>query len=118
MPVMVNLTTAEHGGKVAACGTHGDCGVNCTCGCPYTGMEQRGLVEPIYEVEQRYPNEWLAFVLPPGEDEFAPESGMLIVHSQDEAEVFEAVSRVTFNQVVHVYYNGMLADYLAWADMA
>jgi hypothetical protein len=115
MPVLVNLTTAEHGGKVAACDS-GDCGVNCTCGCPYTGMEARGLVESIYAVEQRYPNSWLAFVLPPGEDEYAPERGMLIAYGADEAEVFGAAARVTFNQVVHVYYNGTLEDYLVWAD--
>jgi hypothetical protein len=118
MPVMINLTTAEHGGKVAACGSHEGCGVNCTCGCPYTGMNERGLVESIPVVEQRYPDEWLAFVLPPGEDEFAPERGMLVVHSTDEDEVFEAITKITHNQIVHVYYNGALEDYLAWADAA
>jgi hypothetical protein len=81
-------------------------------------MEARGLVEPIALVEQRYPNEWLAFVIPPGEDEYAPERGMLVVHSQDEAEVFEAITKITHNQVVHVYYNGHLDDYLTWADAA
>jgi hypothetical protein len=116
MPVMINLTTAEHGGKVAACGSHDGCGINCTCGCPYTGIEERGLAEPIALVEQRYPNEWLAFVIPPGEDEFAPERGMLVVHSPDEGEVFDAVTQITHNQIVHVYYNGALDDYLAWAD--
>lgn len=112
---MINLTTAEHGGKVAACGTHGDCGINCTCGCPYTAMVEKGRVELIAEVERRYPNEWLAFVLPPGEDEFAPESGMLVVHG-DEDEVWDAVALVTHNQTVHTYFNGTLDTYLAWLD--
>ncbi len=116
MPVLVNLTSAEHGGKVAACGSHDSCGVNCTCGCPYTGMEARGLVEPIAQAEQRHPNQWLAFVIPPGEDEYAPERGMLVVHSHEPDEVFDAVARITHNQVVHVYYNGRLDDYLDWAD--
>jgi hypothetical protein len=112
---MINLTTAEHGGKVAACGTHEHCGIDCDCGCPYTGMEAKGRVELIAEVEARYPGEWLAFVIPPGEDEFAPERGMLVVHSTDDAEVWDAVARVTHNQVVHVYFNGALESYLAWA---
>ena len=30
---------------------------------PYTGMEQKGHVELIAEVERRYPEEWLAFVI-------------------------------------------------------
>jgi hypothetical protein len=79
-------------------------------------MEERGRVEWVREVEQRYPGEWLAFVIPPGEDEFAPERGLLVVHSQDDNEVWEAVSRITHNQVVHVYYNGPLEAYLAWAE--
>lgn len=114
MPVMIPLTSAEHGGT-STCGT-GDCGPNCQCGCPYTGMLERGRVELIAQVEQRYPNEWLAFVIPPGEDEYAPEQGMLVVHSHDDQEVWDAVSRITHNQVVHVYYNGGLESYLRWAE--
>lgn len=108
---MINLTTAEHGGKVAACGSGDDCGVNCTCGCPYTGMVAKGRTEPIGEVERRYPEEWLGFVIPPGEDEFAPETGMLVVHSTDDNEVWDAINLVTFNQIVHVYYNGTCDPY-------
>jgi hypothetical protein len=116
MPVMINLTSAEHGGT-STCGT-GDCGPNCTCGCPYTGIEDKGRVEPIALVEQRYPNEWLAFVIPAGEDEFAPERGMLVVHSADDNEVWDAVDRVTHNQVVHVYFNGDVERYMTWAEAA
>ncbi|HEU4325992.1 MAG TPA: hypothetical protein VFS21_22830 [Roseiflexaceae bacterium] len=91
--------------------------MDCNCGCPYTGMEQRGAVELIAEVEQRYPEHWLAFVIPPGEDEFAPERGMLVVYSRDDQEVWDAVARITHNQVVHVYYNGALEPYLEWAGV-
>lgn len=124
MPVMIDLTTAEHGGRVSCdscgsggCGT-GNCGPDCGCGCPYTGMEERSNVEPITLIEERYPGEWLALVIPPSEDEFAPENAMLVVHSHDDEEVWAAVSRITHNQVVHVYYNGALDDYLTWADTA
>jgi hypothetical protein len=79
-------------------------------------MEERNKVELIIDIEQRHPEEWLAFVIPPGEDEFAPERGMLVVHSPDDQEVWEAVSRITHNQVVHVYFNGSLDSYLEWAD--
>ncbi len=118
MPVMINLTTAQHGGRkhTGKCGTP-ECGVSCDCGCPYTAMVERGNVQLIREVEQLYPNEWLAFVIPPDEDEFAPERGMLVVHSTDDNEVWDAVDRVTHNQVVQVYYNGVLDDqYLEWAS--
>ena len=120
MPVMIHLTSAAHGGN-KQCGGHacgvGQCGVDCDCGCPYTGMEEKGRIEEIVQVERRYPNEWLAFVIPPGEDEFNPERGMLVVHSPDDNEVWDAVNRITHNQVVHVYFNGLLDEaYLGWAD--
>jgi hypothetical protein len=111
MPVLINLTTAEHGGTKLSCGTHEGCGVDCDCGCPYTGMEERGRVELIAEAEARYPDQWLAFVIPPGEDEYAPERGMLVVYGAED-EVFEAVTRITSNQVVHVYFNGRLEPFL------
>ena len=120
MPVMINLTTAEHGGNKTCGGSScssGQCGVDCDCGCPYTGMDEKGKIDLIATVEQRYPNEWLAFVIPPGENEYAPERGMLVVHSADDNEVWDAVNRITQNQVVHVYFNGLLSDdYLDWAE--
>lgn len=118
MPVMINLTSAEHGGvATGSCGSE-SCGVDCNCGCPYTAMEARGKVESIRQVEQHYPNEWLAFVIPAGEDEFAPDRGMLVVHSTDDAEVWDAVERITNNQVVHVYFNGDVSVYMEWAEAA
>ncbi len=118
MPVMINLTTAEHGGRKSTgkCGS-AECGVSCDCGCPYTAMEERGHVEWIAEIEARYPGEWLGLVIPPEEDEFAPERGYLIVHSLDDCEVWDAINRVTHNQIVQVYFNGALdEDYLTWAE--
>lgn len=117
MPVMIPLTTAEHGGR-SACGScgHTECGPSCECGCPYNAMDERGQIELVDIIEQRYPDEWLALVVPPGEDEYAPEHAMLVAHSCDDNEVWDAVARITHNQVVHVYYNGRLEPYLAWAD--
>lgn len=119
MPIMIPLTSADHGGHTT-CGPsgHGECGTNCTCGCPYIGIEEKGHIELIATVEQRYPDEWLAFVIPAGEDEFAPERGMLVVHSADDEEVWEAVKQITYNQIVHVYFNGPLEPYLEWAACA
>ncbi len=120
MPVKIPLTSAAHGGNKACGGDScsvGKCGVECDCGCPYTGMEEKGRIEEIAVVEQRHPNEWLCFVIPPGEDELYPERGMLVVHSSDDNEVWDAANRITNNQVVHVYFNGALtSEYMAWAQ--
>lgn len=79
-------------------------------------MEERGNIQYIHDVEQRYPDEWLAFVIPPGEDEYAPERGMLVVHSKNDDELWQAVQHITHNQVVHIYFNGSLETYLEWAE--
>ncbi|RRR72829.1 MAG: hypothetical protein EI684_09665 [Candidatus Viridilinea halotolerans] len=115
MPVMINLTSADHGGTRPACGT-GSCGPDCSCGCPYTGMVEKGHVEAVAAIESRYPDEWLALVIPPGEDEYAPEQAMLVAHSRTDDEVWDAVQRITFNQVVHVYFNGSAEQYAAWME--
>lgn len=118
MPVMVALTTAEHGGRVATgkCGT-AECGVSCECGCPYTALEARGRTEAIATIEARYPNQWLGLVIPPEEDDFAPLKALLVVHSTDDNEVWDAINLVTHNQVVHVYFNGVMPEVAlsAWA---
>ncbi|NTV64398.1 MAG: hypothetical protein HGA65_12790 [Oscillochloris sp.] len=117
MPTLIPLTSAEHGGtRVCGSCSHTSCGPDCGCGCPYTGMLERGRVELIAAIEARYPGHWLAFVIPPGEDEYDPERGMLVAYSTDDNEVWDAVARITFNQVVHVYYNGSLEHYLEWAE--
>lgn len=120
MPTVIHLTTADHGGTSPSCGTgdHSSCGPDCGCGCPYTGMLQRGRVEAVSTIESRLPDQWLALVIPPGEDEEAPATAMLVAYGTDPDEVWDAVNRVTFNQVVHVYFNGPLDRYLAWADAA
>jgi hypothetical protein len=41
---------------------------------------------------------------------------MLVAHSTDDAEVFEAITRITHNQVVHVYFNGTFEAYQQWMD--
>ena len=120
MPTVISLTTAEHGGTSPSCGTgdHSSCGPDCGCGCPYTGMIERGRVESIAAIEARYPEQWIALVIPPGEDEMTPETAMLVAYGTDPDDVWDAVARITFNQVVHVYYNGSLERYLAWAEAA
>ena len=56
MPVVVKLTSALHGGNgMSSCGTgdHSTCGPNCDCGCPYTGMLERGKIEDVRHIEAR-----------------------------------------------------------------
>ena len=93
--------------KRTGCQVPGQCGGDCDCGCPYktmTEVEQLPLTE---EIAQIFPNEWLAFIISPTEDdEYEPIHGKLIAHSPNPDEVYDAVNTVLSNQYVYIYFNG------------
>jgi hypothetical protein len=61
----------------------------------------------IEEVAQIFPNEWLAFIISPDEDDdYEPMHGKLVAHSPDPDEVYDAVNTVLWNQHVYVFFNG------------
>jgi len=69
-----------------------------------TEIDRLPLIE---EIAQIFPNEWLAFVISPEEDDdLGPTHGKLIAHSSDPDEVYDAVNTVLWNQHVYVYFNG------------
>ena len=93
--------------KRTGCKTPGQCGGDCNCGCPYNTMTEIDRLPLIEEIAQIFPNEWLAFVISPEEDEdLEPTHGKLIAHSPDPDEVYDAVNTVLWNQHVYVYFNG------------
>jgi hypothetical protein len=58
-------------------------------------------------IAQLFPNEWLAFIVPPEEDDDpVPVHGKLVAHSLDFDEVQDAVLTVLWNQCVYVFFNG------------
>jgi hypothetical protein len=69
-----------------------------------TEVERLPLIE---EIARLFPNEWLAFIISPEEDEdFEPVHGKLIAHSPEPDEIYDAVNTVLWNQHVYVYFNG------------
>lgn len=98
---------AEPFGRRTGCETPGECSDDCGCDCPYNGMtesEQLPLIETIAAI---FPNEWLAFVISPKEDdEFEPLHGKLIAHSPHPDDVYDAVNTILWNQHVYVFFNG------------
>jgi hypothetical protein len=98
---------AEPFTKRTACRTPGQCGGNCDCGCPYNTMTEVERLPLIEDIARIFPNEWLAFIIAPQEDEdFEPLHGKLVAHSPDPDEVYDAVNTVLWNQHVYVYFNG------------
>lgn len=97
---------AEPFTKQTGCQTPGHCDDDCDCGCPYTvtDAEQLPLIETIAQI---FPNEWLAFITTPEEDEeYEPTHGKLIAHSPHPNDVYDAVDTVLWNQHVYVFFNG------------
>lgn len=98
---------AEPFTKRTGCKTPGQCGGDCDCGCPYNTMTETERLPLIEDIACIFPDEWLAFIISPGEDdEFEPIHGKLVAHSPHPDEVHDAVNTVLWNQHVYVFFNG------------
>ena len=96
--------------KRTACQVPGQCGGDCDCGCPYNTMTETERLPLIESIAKIFPNEWLAFIISPAEDEeFEPLHGKLIAHSPDPDQIHDAVNTVLWNQHVYVFFNGDFA---------
>lgn len=89
------------------CRTPGQCDQDCDCGCPYKEMSEVDTLPLIDTIAQLFPKEWLAFIVPPEEDDDpVPVHGKLVAHSPDLDEVQDAVLTVLWNQCIYVFFNG------------
>ena len=93
--------------KQHGCRTPGQCDEDCDCGCPYKEMSEVDTLPLIETIAHHFPNEWLAFIVPPEEDDDPlPLHGKLVAHSPDFDDVNDAVLTVLWNQCVYVFFNG------------
>ena len=98
---------AEPFTKRTACKTPGQCGGDCDCGCPYNTMTELDRLPLIEDIARIFPNEWLAFIIAPDEDDdLEPVHGKLVAHSPNPDDVYDAVNTVLWNQHVFVFFNG------------
>lgn len=98
---------AEPFTKRTACKVPGQCGGDCNCGCPYNTMTEVERLPLIADITSMFPNEWLAFIISPREDDdYEPLHGKLIAHSLYPDEVYDAVNAVLWNQHVYIFFNG------------
>jgi hypothetical protein len=93
--------------KRHGCRTPGQCDEDCDCGCPYKEMSVADTLPLIEAITVHFPNEWLAFIVPPEEDDdLMPVHGKLVAHSPSLDDVHDAILTVLWNQCVYVFYNG------------
>ncbi len=98
---------AEPFTKSKSCHTPGQCDDDCDCDCSYAGMAQAENLPLIEDLAAIFPNEWLAFIVSPAEDDDpAPTHGKLVAHSPHPDEIFDAVNTVLWNQCVYTFFNG------------
>ncbi len=70
-------------------------------------MDNPEILPLIEEIAPIFPDEWLAFIVPPAEDEDpTPTHGRLVAHSPYPDELFDAVNTVLWNQCVYTFFNG------------
>ena len=93
--------------KQHGCHTPGECDEDCDCGCPYNDMAEAETLPLIDTIARHFPDEWLAFIVPPEEDDDPiPLHGKLVAHSPSFDDVHDAVLTVLWNQCVYVFFNG------------
>ena len=97
--------------KRHGCRTPGQCDQDCDCGCPYKGMSEADTLPLVATIAQHFPDEWLAFIVPPEEDDDPlPLHGKLVAHSRSLDDVHDAILTVLWNQCVYVFFNGDVAS--------
>ncbi|MFN8488179.1 MAG: hypothetical protein U0350_11340 [Caldilineaceae bacterium] len=62
--------------------------------------------ERLIDLAMRYPGEWLAVVIPAGEDRYAPEQGYLFAHASDRAAVWQAIEEQAAENDIFVFFTG------------
>lgn len=101
---------AEPFTKRKSCEIPGQCGGDCNCGCPYNTMNEVEKLPRISDFLDLFPNEWLAFITSPDEDDDpVPTHGKLVAHSPSPDEIFDAQNTVLWNQCVYIFFNGDFA---------
>lgn len=80
---------------------------NCACDCRYTAVATAETLPLIEKIARMFPDEWLAFIVSPAEDDDPfPTHGSLVAHSPHPDEIFDAINTVLWNQCVYTFFNG------------
>ena len=65
-------------------------------------------LQKLADLETRYPNEWLAVIIPDGEDRYNPQQGRLVSHNPNRSLVWQRVVNLPDNEDVYVFFNGQV----------
>ncbi len=63
-------------------------------------------IESMADLKALHPDEWLAVIIPEGEDRYDPQRGRLLAHSPDKSFVWQCVADLPTSEAVYVFFNG------------
>jgi len=66
-------------------------------------------VKSLADLKVQYPNEWLAVIIPEGEDRYNPQQGRLVTHNSDRSLVWQQVVDLPVDEDVYVFFTGPVA---------
>ena len=66
-------------------------------------------IQSLADLKARYPEEWLAVIIPEGEDRYDPQRGRLVAHSLDRSFVRQQVADLPVSEDLYVFFNGPVA---------
>lgn len=66
-------------------------------------------IRSLTDLQARHAGEWLAVIIPEGEDRYDPQRGRLVAHSPDRSFVWQHVADLPASQDVYVFFNGPVA---------
>ena len=72
-------------------------------------LPSKGEVQSLTSLKRQYPGEWLAQIIPEGEDAYDPQRGRLVAHDYDRSTVWEQVAWLSAMEDVYVFFNGPVA---------
>jgi len=72
-------------------------------------MQTESEIQSLADLKARYPGEWLAVIIPEGEDRYNPQRGCLVAHSPDKSSVWQRVADLPASEDVYLFFNGPVA---------
>lgn len=63
-------------------------------------------IQTLTDLQAQFPDEWLAVVVPVGEDRYAPQQGVLIAHDGDKGAIWQHIAKFSSSDDVYVFFTG------------
>jgi hypothetical protein len=75
----------------------------------FKSLQSETGVRKMKDLQACYPGEWLAVIIPAGEDRYAPQLGRLVAHSPERSFVWRQVAQLPATENVYVFFTGPAA---------